>query len=57
VFGAYAQKTVTGTVTDELGEEIIGAGIVVKGTTIRNDTGLLRASPKKENRIKPVVDN
>jgi TonB-linked SusC/RagA family outer membrane protein len=32
--GAYAQKTITGTVTDERGEEIIGASIVVKGTTI-----------------------
>jgi TonB-linked SusC/RagA family outer membrane protein len=31
--GAYAQKTVTGTVTDERGEEIIGAGVMVKGTT------------------------
>jgi TonB-linked SusC/RagA family outer membrane protein len=31
---AYAQKTVTGTVTDERGEEIIGASVVVKGTTI-----------------------
>jgi TonB-linked SusC/RagA family outer membrane protein len=32
--GAYAQKTITGTVTDERGEEIIGAGVMVKGTTI-----------------------
>jgi TonB-linked SusC/RagA family outer membrane protein len=32
--GAYAQKTVTGTVTDERGEEIIGASVAVKGTTI-----------------------
>ncbi|MDR2774999.1 MAG: SusC/RagA family TonB-linked outer membrane protein, partial [Tannerella sp.] len=32
--GAYAQKTVTGTVMDERGEEIIGASVVVKGTTI-----------------------
>jgi TonB-linked SusC/RagA family outer membrane protein len=32
--GAYAQKTVTGTVTDERSEEIIGASVVVKGTTI-----------------------
>ncbi|MDR1632600.1 MAG: SusC/RagA family TonB-linked outer membrane protein, partial [Dysgonamonadaceae bacterium] len=31
--GAYAQKTVTGTVTDERGEEIIGASVVVQGTT------------------------
>jgi TonB-linked SusC/RagA family outer membrane protein len=30
--GAYAQKTVTGTVTDERGEEIIGANIRMKGT-------------------------
>jgi TonB-linked SusC/RagA family outer membrane protein len=31
--GAYAQKTVTGTITDERGEEIIGANVQVKGTT------------------------
>jgi TonB-linked SusC/RagA family outer membrane protein len=31
--GAYAQKTVTGTVTDERGEDIIGASVMVKGTT------------------------
>jgi TonB-linked SusC/RagA family outer membrane protein len=32
--GAYAQqKTVTGTVTDERGEEIIGASVIVKGAT------------------------
>jgi TonB-linked SusC/RagA family outer membrane protein len=31
--GAYAQKTITGTVTDERGEEIIGASVAVKGTT------------------------
>ena len=31
--GAYAQKTVTGTITDERGEEIIGASVMVKGTT------------------------
>jgi TonB-linked SusC/RagA family outer membrane protein len=31
--GAYAQKTVTGTITDERGEEIIGASVQVKGTT------------------------
>ena len=31
--GVYAQKTVTGTITDEYGDEIIGASIVVKGTT------------------------
>ena len=31
--GVYAQKTITGTVTDEYGEEIVGASISVKGTT------------------------
>jgi TonB-linked SusC/RagA family outer membrane protein len=30
--GAYAQKAVTGTVTDERGEDIVGANIRVKGT-------------------------
>jgi hypothetical protein len=32
--GAYAQKTVTGIVMDERSEEIVGASVVVKGTTI-----------------------
>jgi TonB-linked SusC/RagA family outer membrane protein len=31
--GAYAQKTVTGTIPDEGGEEIIGASVQVTGTT------------------------
>lgn len=30
----WAQRTVTGTVTDEKGEPLIGASVVVKGTTI-----------------------
>ena len=30
---AWAQKTVTGTVTDSFGEPVIGANVIVKGTT------------------------
>lgn len=35
-----AQKTITGVVTDESGEPLIGAGVVVEGTTIGTITGI-----------------
>ncbi len=35
-----AQKTVTGVVTDESGEPLIGAGVVVEGTTVGTITGI-----------------
>ena len=35
-----AQTTITGVVTDESGEPLIGAGVVVEGTTIGTVTGL-----------------
>ncbi len=35
-----AQKTITGVVTDESGEPLIGAGVVVEGTTVGTITGI-----------------
>ena len=37
---AYAQQRVTGTVTDSAGEPIIGASVVVEGTTVGMTTGV-----------------
>jgi TonB-linked SusC/RagA family outer membrane protein len=31
---SYGQRTITGTVTDEAGETLIGANVIVKGTTV-----------------------
>ena len=31
---AYSQRTITGTITDDAGEPLIGANLLVKGTTI-----------------------
>ena len=39
-FSAYGQRTVTGTVADETGEVLIGANILVKGTTVGTVTDL-----------------
>ncbi len=36
----FAQRTITGTVTDEGGSPLIGVSIVVKGTTVGTKTGL-----------------
>lgn len=38
--GAMAQSKVTGTVLDKAGESVIGASVVVKGTTIGTTTGV-----------------
>ena len=40
LFAASAQTTVKGVVTDENGEPLIGAGVVVEGTTIGTITGI-----------------
>ena len=40
VLAATAQTTVKGTVTDENGEPLIGAGVVIEGTTNGVITGL-----------------
>ena len=37
---AFAQKTVTGKVVDDLGEPVVGASVLVKGTTIGSATDL-----------------
>lgn len=37
---ALAQTTVKGIVTDEAGEPLIGAGVMVEGTTIGTITGI-----------------
>lgn len=37
---AFAQKQVTGTVVDDLGEPVVGASVLVKGTTIGSATDL-----------------
>lgn len=34
-FGVWAQTTITGTVNDSTGEPMIGASVLVKGTTSR----------------------
>ena len=39
-FSAMAQKTVSGTVVDEAGQPVIGATVIVKGTTIGTTTGV-----------------
>ena len=36
---AWAQTTIKGIVTDETGEPLIGAGVLVEGTTIGTITG------------------
>jgi outer membrane receptor protein involved in Fe transport len=38
--GAFAQRTITGTVTDESGETLISVNVVVKGSTIGTITDL-----------------
>ena len=38
--GAMAQSKITGTVLDKAGESVIGASVVVKGTTIGTTTGV-----------------
>ncbi|MCB9080319.1 MAG: SusC/RagA family TonB-linked outer membrane protein [Lewinellaceae bacterium] len=38
--GVYAQRTISGTVTDESGEPLIGASVLVKGTTTGTVTDL-----------------
>ena len=40
VFAASAQTTIKGVVTDETGEPLIGAGVVVEGTTTGTITGI-----------------
>jgi TonB-linked SusC/RagA family outer membrane protein len=40
VFAASAQTTIKGVVTDENGEPLIGAGVVVEGTTVGTITGI-----------------
>ncbi len=40
VVGAWAQTTVKGIVTDENGEPLIGAGVMVEGTTVGTITGI-----------------
>ena len=40
VFAASAQTTVKGIVTDETGEPLIGAGVMVEGTTVGTITGI-----------------
>ncbi len=40
VVGAWAQTTVKGIVTDETGEPLIGAGVMVEGTTVGTITGI-----------------
>ena len=37
---AWAQTTIKGIVTDETGEPLIGAGVLVEGTTIGTITGI-----------------
>ena len=39
-FSLSAQTTITGVVTDESGEPLIGAGVVVEGTTTGTITGI-----------------
>lgn len=41
----FAQITVTGTVTDETGETLIGATVMVKGTSMGVNTDLTVISP------------
>ncbi|HRZ99014.1 MAG TPA: carboxypeptidase-like regulatory domain-containing protein, partial [Paludibacter sp.] len=48
------KRTVTGTVVDERGDAVIGANIIVKGTstgTITNSTGKFEISVSSENKI------
>ncbi len=40
VFGAFAQRTVSGKVTDDSGEDLPGVNVVVKGTTTGTTTDL-----------------
>ena len=37
---AYAQQRVTGTVTDAAGQPVIGASVIVEGTTVGTTTGI-----------------